>query len=84
VRQSPPVHEEPEEYVAPPASEASAHAFSRCSAGEFECVNGTSHNGPCISLSAKCDSFNDCSDASDEIGCMEEKCQGNFQVLFLY
>ncbi|XP_071443051.1 serine-rich adhesin for platelets-like [Hetaerina americana] len=33
----------------------------------------------CVPLSAKCDSINDCSDGSDELGCIEEGCPGNFQ-----
>ncbi|XP_069682379.1 uncharacterized protein [Periplaneta americana] len=54
--------------------------ISKCAAGQFQCVNGTSHEGAyCVSLAAKCDSVNDCSDASDEVGCVEEGCPGNFQ-----
>jgi len=49
-------------------------------AGQFQCVNGTSHDGAyCVSQVAKCDSVNDCSDASDEMGCVDEGCPGNFQ-----
>ncbi|XP_033607737.1 uncharacterized protein LOC111865478 isoform X2 [Cryptotermes secundus] len=55
-------------------------AFSKCASGQFQCVNGTSHEGAyCVSQVAKCDSVNDCSDASDEMGCVEEGCPGNFQ-----
>ncbi|KAJ9589246.1 hypothetical protein L9F63_017545 [Diploptera punctata] len=55
-------------------------AFSKCASGLFQCVNGTSHEGDyCVDMSAKCDSVNDCSDASDEAGCMEDGCPGNFQ-----
>ncbi|CAG2063484.1 unnamed protein product, partial [Timema podura] len=54
--------------------------FSKCAAGQFQCVNGTSQEGAyCVSLSAKCDSINDCSDGSDEIGCIVDGCPGNFQ-----
>ncbi|KAK6644833.1 hypothetical protein RUM43_001106 [Polyplax serrata] len=53
---------------------------SKCAAGQFQCVNGTSKRGSaCISLSSKCDSINDCFDGSDEIGCIENGCPGNFQ-----
>uniref|UniRef100_A0A1V1FNG4 Putative serine protease 69 isoform A n=1 Tax=Reticulitermes speratus TaxID=60591 RepID=A0A1V1FNG4_9NEOP len=54
--------------------------FSKCASGQFQCVNGTSHDGAyCVSQVAKCDSVNDCSDASDEMGCVDEGCPGNFQ-----
>nr|CAD7425849.1 unnamed protein product [Timema monikensis] len=54
--------------------------FSKCAAGQLQCVNGTSQEGAyCVSLSAKCDSINDCSDGSDEIGCIVDGCPGNFQ-----
>ncbi|KOC69873.1 Atrial natriuretic peptide-converting enzyme [Habropoda laboriosa] len=54
--------------------------FSKCTAGQFQCVNGTSRDGAyCVQLSAKCDSENDCSDGSDELNCEEEGCPGNFQ-----
>nr|CAD7264850.1 unnamed protein product [Timema shepardi] len=54
--------------------------FSKCAAGQWQCVNGTSQEGAyCVSLSAKCDSINDCSDGSDEIGCIVDGCPGNFQ-----
>ncbi|PSN42124.1 hypothetical protein C0J52_19796, partial [Blattella germanica] len=54
--------------------------FSKCASGLFQCVNGTSHEGNyCVDMSAKCDSVNDCSDASDETGCIEDGCPGNFQ-----
>nr|CAD7447545.1 unnamed protein product [Timema bartmani] len=55
-------------------------AFSKCAAGQFQCVNGTSQEGAyCVGFSAKCDSINDCSDGSDEIGCIVDGCPGNFQ-----
>lgn len=48
--------------------------------GQFQCINGTSKRGSaCINLSSKCDSINDCSDGSDETGCIENGCPGNFQ-----
>ena len=54
--------------------------FSKCKSGQFQCVNGTSRDGAyCVSLSAKCDSENDCSDGSDEVNCEQEGCPGNFQ-----
>ena len=54
--------------------------FSKCTAGQFQCANGTSRDGAyCVKLSAKCDSENDCSDGSDELNCEEEGCPGNFQ-----
>ncbi|EZA49849.1 Atrial natriuretic peptide-converting enzyme [Ooceraea biroi] len=53
---------------------------SKCNAGQFQCVNGTSRNGAyCVPLSAKCDSENDCSDGSDEVNCEAEGCPGNFR-----
>lgn len=54
--------------------------FSKCTAGQFQCVNGTSRDGAyCVKLSATCDSENDCSDGSDELNCEERGCPGNFQ-----
>ncbi|XP_046392051.1 uncharacterized protein LOC124160273 [Ischnura elegans] len=38
-----------------------------------------SSGAACVPLSAKCDSINDCSDGSDEVGCIEDGCPGNFQ-----
>lgn len=49
--------------------------------GQFQCSNGTTREGAyCVPLSAKCDSVNDCSDGSDELGCIQDGCPGNFQV----
>lgn len=55
--------------------------YSRCTAGQFECLNGTSLNdgGACISLSQQCDSIFDCSDNSDESDCEMLGCPGHFQ-----
>lgn len=62
------------------ASVQSMPGYSKCAAGQFQCVNGTSRDGAyCVGLSAKCDSEKDCSDGSDEELCEEENCQGNFQ-----
>lgn len=48
--------------------------------GQFQCKNGTSGRGSaCVPSSSKCDSVNDCSDGSDENGCRELGCPGNFQ-----
>ncbi|KAI4465880.1 low-density lipoprotein receptor-related [Holotrichia oblita] len=57
------------------------NGFSRCAIGQFQCVNGTSirDGSYCIAKSDRCDSVNDCSDGSDEIGCVDEKCPNNFQ-----
>ncbi|KAK0164312.1 hypothetical protein PV328_002956 [Microctonus aethiopoides] len=58
----------------------STFTFSKCNAGQFQCVNGTSRDGAyCVNLSSKCDSENDCSDGSDEINCEDTGCPGNFQ-----
>lgn len=55
-------------------------AFSKCAAGQFQCINGTAvkDRSYCIPLNARCDSVDDCSDKSDEEGC--ESCSDNFQV----
>lgn len=55
--------------------------YSRCTAGQFECKNGTSikDGGACISLSERCDSIAHCSDNSDEADCEATGCPGHFQ-----
>lgn len=54
--------------------------YSKCTAGQFQCTNGTSRDGAyCVKRSAQCDSENDCSDGSDELNCEEDGCPGNFQ-----
>ncbi|XP_068086378.1 uncharacterized protein [Anabrus simplex] len=59
---------------------SSSLGFSKCAAVQFQCINGTSREGAyCVPLSAKCDSVRDCSDGSDEDGCVEKGCTGNFQ-----
>lgn len=58
----------------------SSPILSKCTIGQFQCVNGTSRNGAyCVPQSAKCDSENDCSDGSDELNCEAEGCPGNFR-----
>uniref|UniRef100_A0A6P7GRS2 Low-density lipoprotein receptor-related protein 1B-like n=1 Tax=Diabrotica virgifera virgifera TaxID=50390 RepID=A0A6P7GRS2_DIAVI len=54
---------------------------SRCSPGQFHCVNGTSvkDSSYCIPIGDRCDSVLDCTDGSDEIDCMEEGCPNNYQ-----
>lgn len=55
--------------------------YSRCTAGQFECLNGTSvtDGGACISLSQRCDAIPHCSDLSDEAECEVLGCPGHFQ-----
>jgi hypothetical protein len=56
--------------------------YSKCSAGQFQCVKGTSIKdvSQCINLSARCDSFQDCSDNSDEADeCQLNSCYDHFQ-----
>jgi len=63
-----------------PNTTSNTIVYSKCNAGQFQCINGTSRDGAyCVSLSAKCDSENDCSDGSDEINCEAEGCPGNFR-----
>lgn len=53
-------------------------SLSKCTTGQFQCVNGTSRDGAyCVPLSVKCDSEKDCSDGSDEANC--EGCPDNFR-----
>lgn len=56
-------------------------AFSRCTAGQFECLNGTSikDSTNCINLSERCDSITHCTDNSDEEGCEALGCPDHFQ-----
>ncbi|KAK4879292.1 hypothetical protein RN001_007438 [Aquatica leii] len=69
------------EDVKPVTEEFSFTHFSRCPTGQFQCLNGTSMKSSsyCISNSDRCDSVDDCTDASDEIGCTQEQCLENFQ-----
>lgn len=55
--------------------------YTRCTAGQFECVNGTSiiDGGSCISSGQRCDAIPHCSDGSDESDCEMLGCPGNFQ-----
>lgn len=55
--------------------------YTRCTAGQFECLNGTSiiDGDACISLSQRCDSIQHCSDASDEADCEMLGCPDQFQ-----
>ncbi|XP_055326468.1 uro-adherence factor A-like isoform X3 [Sitodiplosis mosellana] len=59
----------------------STFGYTRCTAGQFECLNGTSitDGSSCISLSQRCDSNPDCSDSSDEADCEMKHCPGHFQ-----
>lgn len=43
------------------------HHGNHCKLNQFKCR----YNGVCISMSKKCDGVKDCSDASDENGCIE-------------
>lgn len=56
-------------------------AFSRCTAGQFECSNGTSikDGTSCISFSERCDSIAHCTDNSDEEKCEQLGCPKHFQ-----
>lgn len=55
--------------------------YSKCAAGRFECLNGTSikDGSACISQSERCDSIAHCSDGSDEADCEALGCPGHFQ-----
>ncbi|KAF5269253.1 hypothetical protein FQR65_LT02554 [Abscondita terminalis] len=67
--------------VKPVTEGFSFNHFSRCPIGQFQCINGTSMKSGtyCISNSDRCDSVDDCTDASDERGCAQENCLENFQ-----
>lgn len=43
------------------------HHGNHCKIGQFKCR----YNGVCISMKKRCDGIKDCSDASDEDGCIE-------------
>lgn len=67
----------------PKNSTSTDFVYSKCTTGQFQCINGTSIKDStfCISLSEVCDSINHCSDNSDEDleQCKEKNCNGNFQ-----
>lgn len=70
------------ETVKPVTEDFVLPTFSRCSPGQFQCLNGTSvkDGSYCILNSDRCDSVKDCTDDSDEINCEKEGCPNNFQV----
>lgn len=61
--------------------ERSNFNYSLCTAGQFECQNGTSmkDGSTCINLSERCDAIAQCSDRSDEADCEMLGCPGHFQ-----
>lgn len=61
------------------STEKANYIYSHCTAGQFECKNGTSikDGGSCINLSERCDSITHCTDSSDEFDCLG--CPGHFQ-----
>lgn len=61
--------------------ERSNFNYSRCTAGQFECQNGTSikDGSACINQNERCDSIFQCSDRSDETDCELLGCPGHFQ-----
>lgn len=63
------------------AVESGVATFSKCTAGQFECLNGTSikDGSSCINLSERCDAVAHCSDNSDEVDCEKLGCPGHFQ-----
>ncbi|XP_044268825.1 uncharacterized protein LOC123014006 isoform X2 [Tribolium madens] len=67
--------------IKPVTEDFSISGFTRCSFGQFHCVNGTSikDGSYCIPENDRCDSVGDCSDASDEIDCVKNGCPNNFQ-----
>ncbi|XP_069973876.1 uncharacterized protein [Penaeus vannamei] len=73
------------EAPAPAAGAAAANASAAaepppvvCGEDEFRCVSGSSPSGVCIPKPSRCNSVRDCSDGSDEQGCFENQCFGNF------
>ena len=44
-----------------------------CLSSQFKC-----NNGNCVSLSYKCDKYDDCGDNSDEFGCGKVGCDGGY------
>ncbi|EFA04636.2 serine protease P146 [Tribolium castaneum] len=67
--------------IKPVTEDFEISGFTRCSYGQFHCVNGTSikDGSYCIPENDRCDSVDDCSDASDEIDCVNNGCPNNFQ-----
>ena len=54
-------------------------SFSACSGDKFACANKK-----CIPTTWKCDHFDDCGDASDEMNCTYSVCSSpNFRFVFI-
>ncbi|CAG0901008.1 unnamed protein product [Cyprideis torosa] len=50
-----------------------------CLPSEFQCAAAATKAQRCVPSNRVCDSVHDCSDGSDENGCQEIGCKGNFQ-----
>ncbi|XP_008487068.1 CD320 antigen-like, partial [Diaphorina citri] len=55
-------------------------SLQMCAEGLFQCSRNTSYDElVCIPSIARCNGIPDCPGSSDEFGCEENQCHGNFQ-----